>query len=329
MARKQRKQRKYKTKRRQRGAGYSDATNVAPISAGYLAHVPYSGVGKDCADNSYARPGHIPDGLTGGLPGFQNGLMSFRGGSRKQRRRGGMLAIAPMDDAITSPPGYFPATNGAAGNMASMPTTMSSAGVPTPPGAQMAQMAPMAPQQKGGRYMAGPLAPLSSNGVGTTPGALSIPCERGYMNPLNPHMKGGMTMSPAPYSGASGFSAANFPRVEVGAVDMMRYQAPNAGYRNDFETYRAPSAVGGLTMQTPYAAGSFNQACLKTGGSRRSQKGGNPFESMPAPIQPLRLDQIGNRMDFDGTKGGLPCKFGGSRRKTHRRHRTQRRRQRK
>lgn len=323
MAHKQRK-RKHKTKRRQRGAGYSDATNVAPIAPGYLAHVQYQGAGKDCADNSYQRPGFIPDRLTGGLPGFQHGLL--RGGSQK-RRRGGMLAIAPMDDSITPPPPTFPATNGAAGNMASMPNTMSSAGVPTPPQAQMAQAQP---QQKGGRYTAGPLMPLASNGVGITPGALSIPCERGYINPLNPHMKGGMTMSPAPYSGASGFSAANFPRVTVGAPDMMRYEAPNAGYRNDFETYRAPSAVGGLTMQTPYAAGSFNQACLKTGGSRRSRKrGGNPFISEPAPTQPLRMGQVGNRMDFDGTKGGLPCKFGGSRRKRRSQRRSQRRRQRK
>jgi hypothetical protein len=316
MARKQRK-RKHKTKRRQRGAGWSDATNVAPIAAGYLAHVQYPGVGKDCADNSYNRPGHLPGGLTGGLPGFQSGLQGFRGGSRKQRRRGGMLAIAPMDDSITPPPGYFPATNGAAGNMASMPNTMSSAGVPTSSGAQMAQAQPQMQQQmpqKGGRYMAGPLAPLSSNGVGTTPGALSIPCERGYVNPLNPHMRGGMTMSPAPYSGASDFSAANFPRVTVGAPDMMRYEAPNAGYRNDFETYRAPSAVGGLTMQTPYAAGSFNQACLKTGGSRR-KRGGSRFVSSPAEVQPLQMSQIVTREDFDGTKGGLPVKFGGSRRK--------------
>lgn len=308
-----RKQRKHKTKRRQRGAGWSDATQVAPIAPGYLAHVQYPGAGKDCADNSFQRPGYLPGGLTGGLPGF-------RGGSRKQRRRGGMLAIAPMDDSITPPPqAIYP------------PNTVSSAGVPTQPQAQMAQ-AQMAQaqaqpqmQQKGGRYMAGPLAPLSSNGVGTTPGALSIPCERGYINPLNPHMRGGSTMSPAPYSGSSGFSAANFPRVEVGAADMMRYEAPNAGYRNDFQTFRAPSAVGGLTIQTPYAAGSFNQACLKTGGSRRSQKGGNPFISDHASIQPLRMDQIGNRMDFDGSKGGLPCKFGGSRRK----RRSQRRRQRK
>ena len=312
-----RKQRKHKTKRRQRGAGYSDATNVAPIAPGYLAHVQYPGAGKDCADNSFQRPGYLPGGLTGGLPGFRGGSQRRRG----SRRRGGALAIAPFD-VITPPPGSFPATNGAAGNMASMPTTVSSAGVPTPPGAQMA---PPAPPQKGGRYMVGPLAPLSSNGVGTTPGALSIPCERGYINPLNPHMRGGSTMSPAPYSGSSGFSAANFPRVEVGAADMMRYEAPNAGYRNDFQTFRAPSAVGGLTIQTPYAAGSFNQACLKTGGSRRSQKGGNPFISDHASIQPLRMDQVGNRMDFDGSKGGLPCKFGGSRRK----RRSQRRRQRK
>jgi hypothetical protein len=227
-----------------------------------------------------------------------------------------MLSVAPMDDAITPPPGYFPATNGAAGNMASMPTTMSSAGVPTPPNAQMAQaqQLPQLPPQKGGRYMAGPYGPLSSNGVGTTPGALSIPCERGYVNPLNPHMKGGMTMSPAPYSGASGFSAANFPRVTVGAPDMMRYEAPNAGYRNDFETYRAPSAVGGLTMQTPYAAGSFNQACLKTGGSRR-KRGGSHFVSSPAEVQPLQMSQIVTRESFDGSSKGLPVKFGGSRRK--------------
>jgi hypothetical protein len=97
----------------------------------------------------------------------------------------------------------------------------------------------------------------------------------------------------------------------------MRYYAPTAGYRNDFMTFRAPSPVPGLTIQTPYDAKAFNQACIKTGGSRRSRKnrrGGGPVALNAGTFTPVTIDELWTRKDFDGSNKGLPVKFGGKRR---------------
>jgi hypothetical protein len=204
--------------------------------------------------------------------------------------------------------------------------------------ADAANLAPP-PQQKGGRYGffpgMGPLNPI--NGVGTTPGPFGrIPCEVGTYNPLNPNPNGIQTMSTAPLTppfvtgrlaggaaptdvGSSGYSAANFPTVQVGQADSMRYYAPTAGYRNDFMTFRAPSAVPGLTIQTPYDARAFNQACIKTGGSRKNRRSYRKGGAMPVALNAgtftqVTMGELGTRRDFDGTNKGLPVKFGGKRR---------------
>jgi hypothetical protein len=88
----------------------------------------------------------------------------------------------------------------------------------------------------------------------------------------------------------------------------MRYYAPTAGYRNDFIQFPAGGAVPGLTIQTPYDARAFNQACIKTGG-------GGPVAYDAGAFSPVTMKEVGSRMDFDGTKGGLPVKFGGRRTK--------------
>jgi hypothetical protein len=95
----------------------------------------------------------------------------------------------------------------------------------------------------------------------------------------------------------------------------MRYYAPTAGYRNDFMTFRAPSAVPGLTIQTPYAAGAFNQACIKTGGSRKNKKRGGalPVALDAGKFTPVTMSEIWTRKDFDGSNNLLPVKFGGKR----------------
>ena len=163
---------------------------------------------------------------------------------------------------------------------------------------------------RGGRYGmnpgAGPLNPI--NGVGTTPGSFShVPCEAARTNPLNPTMitKGGGSVPGGSFPGGS------FPVVQVGSADAMRYNAPTAGYRNDF--------TGGLMIQTPYDARAFNQACIKTGGSRRKRSGGANVALNVAlnagTITPLKISDIGTRSDFDGSSRGLPVKFGGRRRK--------------
>jgi hypothetical protein len=199
--------------------------------------------------------------------------------------------------------------------------------------ADAANLAP--PPQKGGRYGffpgMGPLNPI--NGVGTSPAPFGrIPCEVGTYNPLNPDPNGIQTMSTAPLTppyvtgrlaggglpaGTSfAASSANFPTVQVGQADSMRYYAPTAGYRNDFMTFRAPSPVPGLTIQTPYDAKAFNQACIKTGGSRKNRKnrrGGGPVALNAGTFTPVSIDEVWTRKDFDGTNKLLPVKFGGKR----------------
>lgn len=315
-------------RKRSRGGGWSTGPGV--INAGNLEYIQYAGPGKDCTGNAMShRPGWISDPSFKGLPGMA-------GGKRRSRRtRGGTIPgvasesfpvtnpnMGPVSGSLTPKPAYFPDPTGAGGTVGKPEVLASWPGVPSP--------------QRGGRYGffpgMGPLNP--SNGVGVSPPFFGrIACEAGTTNPLNlnpngiqtlttapsmpPVMRGGSAMSPAPYSGASNPSAANFPTVQVGQADSMRYYVPTAGYRNDFETMRAPSAVGGLTIQTPYDARAFNQACIKTGGSRRNKRrnrgGAMPVAATAAEYSRVTMDHIGNRGDFDGSKGGLPVKFGGSR----------------
>ena len=155
----------------------------------------------------------------------------------------------------------------------------------------------------GGAYgFASNAAPLSPNGVGTSPMPfMPLRCNQfrgGRRSRRNRRSKGGAL------TGSEVSSA--FPVVHVGAADSMRYYAPNAGYRNDFTTFSGQSAVPGFTVQTSYAAGAFNQACLK-GGSRRRRKGGAALVGAP-----LQYGPITTKSDFDGRE--LPVKYGGTRR---------------
>lgn len=146
--------------------------------------------------------------------------------------------------------------------------------------------------QKGGRYESNPGALLggdSAIGMSSYSSVNPIACERGSTNSLNMH-------------GGSG--------VTVGAADSMRYNAPNAGYGHGFETLPG-SAVGGLMINTPYAAGAFNPACTKTGGGSVAD-GASPYA-------PLEVGQITGRGGFDGSNGLLPMKYGGKRRTRHKR----------
>jgi hypothetical protein len=284
--------------------------------------------------------------------------------------------LAPVSGCLTPKPGYFPATQGVGGtvaNPAALPVVMSMPGVPVNgqplmPKVQLDASANgnnlKGAGQNGGRYGffpgMGPLNPI--NGVGVTPAPFGrIPCERGTFDALNANpdnvqglttapplppyvtgrMQGGAELMGAPTNvGSSGFSAANFPVVRVGDADSMRYYAPTAGYRNDFMTFRAPSAVPGLTIQTPYDARAFNQACIKTGGKRstrrkrhtRRKRGGaaghsigeqgHPVAESAGEFSKITIDQVKDRFDFDNSHQGLPVKFGGRRhKKTKRSHR--------
>jgi phage-related tail fiber protein len=103
----------------------------------------------------------------------------------------------------------------------------------------------------------------------------------------------------------------------------MRYNAPTAGYGNNFEVLPSGGAVPGFTVQTPYEARGNNMACGQTGGSRhrRNRRGrrsrkhqGGGVDNL-APYGAFTADQAGNRADFDGSTLGLPVKFGGRRRR--------------
>jgi hypothetical protein len=311
--------RKMRKSLRRRGAGYS--TGPESINPGNLEYVKYAGIGKDCTGNPDSiRTGYISHYEAKGLPGLSGG----RYRKRVLRKKGGGTYpvpnphIGPVAGSLTPKPGYFPDTTGVGGTVASPATTMSMPGVPT-----MANMANMAKPQAGGRYGffpgMGPLNP--SNGVGVTPAPFGrIACESGTVNPLNPNTNGIQTMTTAPLNPRVMNGGAMFPLVNVGAVDSMRYEAPTAGYTNNFMTFRAPSPVPGLTVQIPYNAREFNPACIKTGGSRRYRKtrslrkGGSAVAQNAGTFTPITMSEVGSRFDFDGTRGGLPVKFGGKRR---------------
>jgi hypothetical protein len=106
-------------------------------------------------------------------------------------------------------------------------------------------------KQRGGRYSFD-LGPASLIGAGPPWGAgipqvMSIPCESARHNPLNLQAGG------------------------VGGVDSAFYIAPTAGYTNNPSTWLASTGAP-VQIQTPYAAGAMNPACLKTGGSRRRNR---------------------------------------------------------
>ena len=301
-----------KRNRKHNGGGWSDAGMIVP---GYLAHNPYTGPGKDCAGDP-TPPGFISRFPSVGLPGLAGGTRRKNRKQRKQRKiRGGtVLGLAHMN-AVHD---VSPFKNH---------VVMSAPGVPTPANAQMpssAQMPAQPPSQKGGRWGSfpelGPLNPINAVGASGMAQFGRIGCEAGTYNPLNPNpndiqqattaplmppvmkMLGGANgFAPAPYSASD---SSNFPQVNVGAADSMRYNAPTAGYRNDFQAFPSGSAVPGLTLQTPYDAKSFNASCIKTGGYL-------PVAAYAAPVTPLRESQVMSRSIFDGTTGGLPVKFGG------------------
>lgn len=337
-----------RTKRRSNGGGYS----VGPgyISAGYLENNAYTGPGKDCTGNPASiRPGYIADYTAKGLPGFSGGKRRKMRG----RRRGGANVgpvpnpnLLPVGGALIPKSNWMPAPEGAGGTVGQPGgggVVFSMPGV-SPGGAQMPKVAldPAASAanlsaQKGGRYGffpgMGPLNP--ENGVGVSPAPFGrIPCETGTFNPLNPNPNDIQKMSTAPLTppfvsgrlAGGGLpagttlsaSSANFPTVQVGQADSMRYYAPTAGYRNDFMTFRAPSPVPGLTVPIQYPARAFNEACIKTGGSRKNhrRRGGAqmPVAFDAGKFTPVTMSEIWTRKDFDGSDKLLPVKFGGKRR---------------
>ncbi len=280
-------------RRKSNGGGYSMGPGM--ISPGYLENNQYTGVGKDCAGIA-VRPGYMDMYSSNGLPGLRGGRRT----KRRHRRRGGALAVAPFLDIPSTPtptPGAMP------------PTAMPSTEMPT----VSAPGVPSQPVMKGGRWGSFPeMGALNpSNGVGLSGGVPfgRIACETGTTNVLNPNMELQMATT-AVTGGRRRVRGGNFPVVNVGAADAMRYNAPTAGYRNDFEALPAGGAVPGFTVQTPYEARGNNMACGQTGGSRRrSNRRGGGINNL-APFKPITMDQVVGRQAFDGSQGYLPVKGG-------------------
>jgi len=263
------------------------------VSAGNPVYQAYSGAGKDCASNSFERPGFISNYTGRGVPGMS-------GGSRRKSRGGYVPAVAPL-------PGYFPDTTGVGGTVAhpgpSAPGVPAHAAVSPNPNTP----ADVGVKQTGGRYesnVGSPLDPVHAIGMSGYAPISSIDCERGTSNPLNPNPAGIQQLTTLPQRGG-----AAPPTVAVGAADSMRIYAPTAGYSHGFQTFNGPSsAVGGLMLNTPYDARAFNQACNKTGGGAVAD-GAAAYSSLDAK-------DITGRGGFDGSKGLLPMKYGGTRRKS-------------
>ena len=225
---------------RTRGGGWSMGSMITP---GSYEYAKYTGAGTDCAGTP-VRAGFLQSAPSGGLPYRASG--GKRSGKRSARRSRSGKRSARHHSArrLRS----RKSRGGAAATASTYEYNLmrSTPGVPTPPGAHTASQV-----QRGGRYemTMGPLVAGSAIGMSGIGMAHRIPCEQSTMNPLN--QRGGA-----------------FPAVQVGAADMMRYEAPNAGYSNQMVPFPSGGAIPGMMTQVPYAAGSMNRACLTTGGKR-------------------------------------------------------------
>ena len=222
---------------RTRGGGWSMGSMITP---GSYEYAKYTGAGTDCAGTP-VRAGFLQSAPSGGLPYRASG--GKRSGKRSARRSGKRSARHHSARRLRS----RKSRGGAAAAFEYDNLIMrSTPGVPIPAGAHTGNQV-----QKGGRYemTMGPLVAGSAIGMSGPSMAARIPCEQGTMNRLNHH------------GGA-------FPAVQVGAADMMRYEAQNAGYSNQMVPFPSGGAIPGMMTQVPYAAGSMNRACLTTGGKR-------------------------------------------------------------
>ena len=247
------------------GGGWMETGKYVPGAPGYQIHQQYEGPGKDCPGVP-VRPGYLtsdPAG-TGGLPGLNSKLF------------GGATQLGSGGPVINPGIGYVEPFRGeggvaGAGRYGSATTT-----------GAMQEL-----KQMGGRYGFVPEVLNPKDGIVAIPAGFGrLPCEVGTKDPLNPNPNGIQTMSTAQgwvpgwtkYITGGGKKGKKTlkrklrrgggvpePTVTVGAADMMRYYAPNAGYTT---TPLNPAVQNnpGIQAYLGYPASAFNQACLKTGG---------------------------------------------------------------
>lgn len=272
--------------RKSRGGGFTTQLSNM-INPGNPVFQQYDGAGKDCA-GEVVRPGYMDMYSSKGLPGLSGG----RRHSRRQRHSGGTALVpAYVENYGVSAPGVVPIT---------APAPAPDAPTPDAP----------APAQKGGRYEVTP-GFYNSAAIGASSYAPigRIPCEA--------------SATAVPTRGGKRSSRRRRTRgktrggVNMGEVGSMAYNAPTAGYRNDFQAFPSGGAVPGLMLQVPYDARAGNPACGTTGGKRSKRRvrfNGGSLADNAAPVAALTVDQVQTRADFDGSNKGLPVKFGGARR---------------
>lgn len=225
---------------RVRGGGWSMGSMITP---GSYEYAKYTGAGTDCAGTP-VPPGFLQSVPSGGLPyRASGGKRGKRSGKRSHKAHRGRSGKRSARHHSARRLRSRKSRGGATASFTYDNNLIMRSTPGTPPGAHMAQ--------RGGRYemTMGPLVAGSDVGMRGMGMAARIPCEQSTMNPLNQH------------GGA-------FPAVQVGAADMMRYEAQNAGYSNQMVPFPSGGAVAGMMTQLPYAAGSMNSACLTTGGKR-------------------------------------------------------------
>jgi hypothetical protein len=103
---------------------------------------------------------------------------------------------------------------------------------------------------------------------GGAPYTLNVAQTTSGPNPFVPVSKGSCEGGPVT---TQQYSAPGVQRGGVGGVDSAFLQMQNAGYSNEAPKWTSSVGTpgGGSMVQTPYAAGQMNPACLHTGGRRR------------------------------------------------------------
>ena len=232
--------------RRQRGGGtpyYSFGKAVDPGA-------PYSAKVVSHENVVVPRPGTVetgPNGMlqsagTGGLPGFTGG------GRRRARSRGTFRIPKMIRNAMKKTHKFFRRF--------------------------------MPKRQRGGRYTVDLAGGVGSTGPNVFAPVSRLACEGGSVNTSPPGalpnptmpMRGGrrrLRGGAAPLTGASLTAP---PLMGATPENTNVYEVPNAGYSNNGSQWLSSTGTPSM-IQTPYQAGaSMSQACLKTGGGRRSKR---------------------------------------------------------
>jgi hypothetical protein len=233
--------------RKQRGGAtpyYSFGSAVAPGA-------PYAAKVEVHDSPNVTRPGFLASAGagTGGLPGFT-------GGGRRSKRSGGF--------------NFFKFARNSTRRATKFGRGLFSRGVKM--GRNVARrgsktLKRFLPKQRGGRYT----VDVGGAVLGTNVFAPvnRIACEGSTPNPLNPGPHTPSTQPPILRGGSR--RSTRKQKGGVWGVDSAAYYAQTAGYGNTPSTWVSSTGTPSM-LQTPYAAGAMNPACLKTGGGKRSGK---------------------------------------------------------